>query len=130
MTTNVQSQEERYSDRSRMTALIAMGLVVLLSLIQVFIAAFVIPRFSAGYRELGYEPLPPSTALVLRFRWLLLGFAFVWPLVASFVVLRRASLLYLFVILVLLILPISFTTIALFLPISSGTHIRWLPPPQ
>jgi len=109
----------------------ALGLVVLLSLIQAFIAAFVIPRFTAAYGEMfGDGPLPPPTALVLRFRWLLLGFAFVCPLVASFVVQRRASLLYLFLILVLLILPISFTTSALFLLITSGSIITSVPPPQ
>ena len=107
-----------------------MAFVILFSLVQLYIAVFLAPRFTEIFWDmLGNQPLPSSTAIVLHFRWVFVGLACFWPLVASFLVQRRASPHYLVLILALLVFSIGFTSIALFLPLT-GTIITAVPAPQ
>ena len=118
MTADVQTLERRAPDRRRVGVIVALGFVILLCLVQLYISAMVIPRFADIFRDmLGGRPLPTATATVLNFRWALVGVACGLLLAASFVVQRRASLRYLFAILVMLLLQIAFITIVLFLPL-------------
>ena len=118
MTADVQILERRAPDRRRVGVIVALGFVILLCLVQLYISAMVIPRFADIFRDmLGGRPLPTATATVLNFRWALVGVACGLLLAASFVVQRRASLRYLFAILAMLLLQIAFITIVLFLPL-------------
>jgi type II secretory pathway component PulF len=118
MTVDAQTLERPAPDQRRVRVIVALGFVVLLSVVQLYISAMVIPRFADIFQDmLGGRPLPTATATVLNFRWALVGVACGLSLAASFVVQRRASLRYLFAILAILLLQIAFVTVVLFLPL-------------
>jgi len=88
------------------------------SLVQLFLALFVVPRFAAIFQDmLGNRPLPSSTSIVIDYRWLFAVLACVWLLVALFVVRQRVSGLYPSAIMVVMLFQIFFTVIALFIPL-------------
>ena len=127
-TSPVASEEQLSSNQRRTGTFILFGLIVLFSLAEFFVGVFLIPRFAVIYRDLlSNRPLPSATAVVLHFRWVLVGFAFIWPIAEFILVQKRALRRFLVCILVILILSITFTTIALFLPIC-GTIIKGASP--
>jgi hypothetical protein len=118
MTAGVQSVEKSRPGPRGIGFLIDAGIVILLGLSQVFLGVFIIPRFSAIFREMhGNYPLPAWTVVVLHYRWALVVMGCVCSLAAVFVVQRRAPTLYLIAILVLQLVQIAFITIALFQPL-------------
>ena len=118
MTANIQTLESSAPERRPVGIIIAFGFVILLSLVQLYISAIVIPRFTDIFHDMiGDRPLPALTAMVLTCRWVLVGVACILSFAASVMVRRRASLRYLFAILAILLLQIAFATVALFLPL-------------
>lgn len=100
MTTDIQTLERHAPDQRSVGVIIALGFVILLSLVQLYISVMVIPRFANIFQDmLDARPLPTLTATVLAFRWVLMGVAGVSSLAASIVVQRRASPRYLFAVL-------------------------------
>jgi len=119
--------------QSRTSAFVRGGVITVIalgSLMLLFITAWMIPQYSEIYRDmLGARPLPSATLIVLHCRWLLVGLAFVWPLVGFILIQRRAPLGYLFLILALLLISFLCVMIPLFLPLV-GTLISGIPPNQ
>ena len=98
------------------------SLFVLISLAQLFLASFVIPRFTAIFHDmLGDRPLPMLTALVIQARWPIAAFACACAGAAVLVVWRKQSFHWLFAMLILLFLQIGGTVIALFMPLSGAS---------
>jgi type II secretory pathway component PulF len=122
-------QDYHFAKQCRGRAFIAIGVIIFFSLLQLCLAVVLIPRFSNIYQDLlDGKPLPLATAIVLNSRWLIASLACVLPLVASILVQRRASLLYLVSVIALLLVLTAFTTIALFLPLVG--KIQTVSPPQ
>jgi hypothetical protein len=118
VTADVQTPERGALNPRRIGVIIALGFVILFSLVQLYISAMVIPRFGDIFRDMiGDRPLLEPTATVLKLRWILGGAACTLSLLAAILFQRRASLRYLFAILALLLLQITFTVVALFLPL-------------
>ncbi len=112
------------------SVLVSIGMVVLFSAMQIGMAVYVIPRFSAIYQDLlGGRPLPSITTMVLNGRWMLLSLGCFFPIAALFVVQRPGPLRFVIPMIGLLVLTLFVTTIALFLPIS-GTTIGVIEPPR
>ena len=128
MQTDGRSLDEGLSGRRRAASFVAAGVVVLASLAQFYIAVFLLPRCAGIFREIfGDHPLPAITSLALRSRWLLMGGACVWTVLALFLVGRRAATGYLYTILAVMVLQMAFIIVALVLPLS-GTIVRSIPP--
>ena len=103
--------------------------VVIVSIPNLWVALFVIPRFAAIYRDmLPNKPLGSLTAAVLQSRWGLAALACLWPLAALLVSRRYAAAKVSGALLGLTVAQICFTTVALFLPLivliqaQGGTH--------
>ncbi len=95
------------------------SLFIIVSLIQLFLAGIVIPRFTAIFHDmLGDQPLPMLTALVIQARWPIAAFACACALAAVLVIRRKQSFHWLVALLILLFLQIGVTVIALFMPLS------------
>lgn len=96
----------------------AAGTVIAGSLIQLFAAAFLIPRFITIYEDMfSGRPLPTVTAMIVHGRWALIGLACVWPAVALWVLRLKASRVYLFAMLAVIVLTIAVITLGLLFPL-------------
>jgi type II secretory pathway component PulF len=92
--------------------------VVTFSLALLYIGLFLVPEFAGIFRDMA-NPLPIMTTIVIRSRWVLVGVAGLCSLAAFFVGWRRESRGYLYALGAVLLLLITLTIIALFIPLMS-----------
>jgi len=105
----------------RVTAAI---MVIAGSLVQIFVAVFIAPKFAATFEDVGGgQPLPWFTKVVLSDRWMFVGLAGALPFAALFLVRCKASPVYLFALVAALVLAIGLTTVGLCMGLSTGGDI-------
>ncbi len=96
--------------------MVAAAFVIAGSLVQVFIAAFLTPRFATIFEDMGRgRPLPSLTVIVIEGRWVLVGLSCIWALAAVFIVPQKAPRPWLLAMLAALFFSIAFSLVGLFL---------------
>ena len=94
------------------------GIIVIVSISQLFVALWLIPRFAAIYRDMyPGKPIGSMTALVLQDRWILVALACLCPTTALVLARRYRSDWLLVAVLGFIAAQLFVTIITLFLPL-------------